>query len=315
MSIICIGGACIDRKYTALAAFAPGTSNPVRARRHFGGVARNVAENLARLGVRTGLMSAVGNDENGIALLEHAQRAGLDTSLTLRDGANVTAEYAALVAPDGELSIGVADMSAIDGITVDHLEAAWPRLAAAEWLFADCNVPAASLAWLIGKARSRGPRLAIDAVSEPKVGKLPEDLTGVSLLVLNEREAAAYLHEPYETFAARAPEERAGVLHARGVAHVVLTLGERGVLASGPHGMDHLAAAARHRIDATGAGDALCAGVLFALQSGRTLLEGARIGTLAAALTVESPWSVRPDLSPSLLEVRARRLDDACTLS
>ena len=45
-SIICIGGAVLDRKYKAKAELAPGTSNPVSGFRSFGGVARNVTENL-----------------------------------------------------------------------------------------------------------------------------------------------------------------------------------------------------------------------------------------------------------------------------
>ncbi|MBP0649740.1 winged helix-turn-helix transcriptional regulator, partial [Mycobacterium tuberculosis] len=48
--IVVIGGAALDRKYVGVAALVPETSNPVTGHRSFGGVARNVTENLARLG-------------------------------------------------------------------------------------------------------------------------------------------------------------------------------------------------------------------------------------------------------------------------
>ncbi|HET7815850.1 MAG TPA: PfkB family carbohydrate kinase, partial [Candidatus Baltobacteraceae bacterium] len=116
MSVVCIGGASVDRKYSLLSELQPGTSNPVKARRNFGGVARNVAENVARLGVPVSLFSVIGNDENGVALLEDAERSGIDTNLVLRDSAAVTPEYAAIVSPAGELIAGLADMRAVETI-------------------------------------------------------------------------------------------------------------------------------------------------------------------------------------------------------
>ena len=49
VSVICIGGAAVDRKYRAVEALTPATSNPASGTTSFGGVARNVAENLANL--------------------------------------------------------------------------------------------------------------------------------------------------------------------------------------------------------------------------------------------------------------------------
>lgn len=314
MSVVCIGGASIDRKYSAIADLQYGTSNPVRTRRNFGGVARNVAENLARLGADVSLLSVTGNDENAAAMIDHAQRCGIRTDLMLRDAAHVTPEYAAVVTAAGELIVGLADMSAVETLSVSGLESRWEQLSQAEWLFADCNLPADVLSWIVDRANREGVRLAIDAVSEPKVRKLPGDLTGVDLIVLNEGEAAAYLGEDGDAFAALPMAERAGRVLARGVRNAVLTMGERGVVAACGGQVQHIRAVATHTVDTTGGSDALCAGVIFGLTRGRTLHEAAGIGSVAAALTVESPSTVRPDLSLSLLDLHAKRLDEACTL-
>src|SRR5450830_1351778 len=44
--VMCIGAANLDRKMRTLATLQMGTSNPVRSEEVFGGVGRNIAENL-----------------------------------------------------------------------------------------------------------------------------------------------------------------------------------------------------------------------------------------------------------------------------
>jgi pseudouridine kinase len=54
--------------------------------------------------------------------------------------------------------------------------------------------------------------------------------------------------------------------------------------------------------DVTGAGDAMLAAFVHALLAGGDAVEAARYGHAAAALTVASPATVRPDLTPRLVE-------------
>lgn len=306
--VVCIGGACIDRKYHLLSEAQFGTSNPARVRRSFGGVARNVAENLARLAVPVSLFSVVGIDENGLALLEHAKRAGVDVSLMVRDSNYVTPEYGAVLAPAGGLVIGMADMEAIDAIGPQDVEKHWDAIAQSEWLFVDCNVSGEVLAWCIAHAREANVKLAIDAVSEPKVCRLPENLAGVDLLILNEKEAAVYLYEDVETFRDRTLLERASAVRASGAGAVLLTRGVDGLVAASQESAA-LPALRANCVDETGAGDALIAATIYRLLEGDDFIEAARVGSLCAGLTVESPASVRPDLSPELLEGQKHRLE------
>src|SRR5687768_7836208 len=95
--VLCIGGAAVDRKYRALDAIRPATSNPVISERSFGGVARNVAENIARLGVTVSLASICGEDENGRALFNDLERLGIGTQYIATSNAHATAEYVAVL--------------------------------------------------------------------------------------------------------------------------------------------------------------------------------------------------------------------------
>jgi pseudouridine kinase len=294
--VICIGGATVDRKYRTSEPIRLRTSNPATSERSFGGVARNVAENIARLGAKPSLISILGQDENGHAIRAGLMGLGIDTQHVAVSSDHATAEYVAVLEPNGELALGLADMAIFDALTPFLLHRVWPEVSAS-WIFADCNLPSPTLHELVDLARQQSRMLAVDAVSMLKVLRLPRDLNGVGLLFLNLDEARAFLDR-----SSASPPEIAAALLEHGAARVVLTLGEGGLIAMDRSGHTRVGAIPVQVVDATGAGDALIAGTLVAMLKGRSLAEAVRMGTVAAALTLECPDSVRQDLSLALLE-------------
>lgn len=301
VSLVCIGGATVDRKYRTRDLVRLRTSNPVTSERSFGGVARNVAENTARLGVASSLFSVLGQDENGSAIRTALIEAGVNTQhLTVSNG-HATAEYVAVLEPNGELALGLADMAIFETLTPSWLQQCW-RGISSSWIFADCNLPSETLQELVRLAGRHSSILAVDAVSVPKVSRLPLDLSGIGLLFLNLDEAEALLGKSDSS-----PEQIALALLERGAARVVLTMAEAGLIAVDCSGSSKVDAIPAQVVDTTGAGDALIAGTLVAMVTGRSLAEAVQMGTVAAALTLECPYSVRPDLSFALLESVVRR--------
>ena len=307
--VVCFGGATLDRTYHAADPIRTGTSNPAIGRRGYGGVARNVCENLARLGVNTGLVSLVGDDESGKSLVRHLQSLGVDTSRVGIAARHSTAEYAAILNPDNSLAFGIADMEVFSAFTIHGLPRLWPYLAAASWVFVDCNLPALVLRDLIVRKRGTRFKLAVDAVSTHKAERLPADLTGIDLLFLNKDEAETLLKLDIQY--TLPPELIAQALCERGARQVVLTLGADGlIVASDPSDVAAVPAVQANPVDVTGAGDALIAGTLARLVAGSTLVEAARTGSLAAALTVECDASVHPKLSGRFLASMGQRLPE-----
>jgi pseudouridine kinase len=308
--IVCCGAAAIDRLYRADAPLVPGSSVPGRARRGFGGVARNVAESLARLGVPAALVSAAGDDADGAAILDALATLGVDVQAVARIAGSVSAQYAAVMRPDGELAVAVADMGILDHLDPGRFGPLWPMLDAADWVFAECNLPAETIAALAARSRgTAGFRLAVDAVSVPKALRLPRDLSGIDLLFLNAAEAAAYVAERTGS-APEDPAQAARALGAAGVRGVVLTLGAEGLLVAQGGAVRRIAAGPARPVDVTGAGDALIAVVLWRMLAGAPLVAAARSGAIMAAMTTEIEASVHPDLSPRLVasaEARCRR--------
>nr|WP_272211005.1 carbohydrate kinase family protein [Marinicella sp. W31]MDC2876907.1 carbohydrate kinase family protein [Marinicella sp. W31] len=297
----------IDRKYIARTPLIAGTSNPVEGMRSFGGVARNVAENLALLGATTGFVSTVGSDENGRSLLDHLRERGVDVAHVVSLPDHRTAEYAAILEPSGDLAYGIADMAIFDRMTPEMMESVWPAVASASLVFADCNLPAATLEALIEKRPRSRFRLAIDAVSTPKVMRLPSSLSGIDLLFMNLDEANAWLDRSF-SHDISGMKDAANLLNDAGATGVILSCGALGVVVCTPDGICHIPVIDAKPVDMTGAGDAMIAGTLNFYAQNETLVEAVRKGALIGSLTTETPASVHPQLSIQFVEANLHRL-------
>ncbi|MBZ9714137.1 carbohydrate kinase [Deinococcus multiflagellatus] len=305
--VVVVGGANVDVKARTLAPVVPGTSNPGTAAQAPGGVARNVAENLARLGVATSLIAAVGRDPLGDWLLRETGAAGVDVRPVLRAPGVATGTYTAVLDQGGELVVAVAAMAATDALTPAELQARRGTLRGAAWVVADGNLPPATLSHLLTLARDAGVPAVFEPVSVPKAARLrPLLASGLSphTVTPNVPELGALLGRdvPDEPAALRAA---AAELQGQGVAVVWVRRGERGSLLVTPQGEHDLPALPAQVRDVTGAGDAMLAAYLAALLGGHPPEAAARAGHAAAALTVESEFAVSPTLTPAAIHERA----------
>jgi pseudouridine kinase len=301
--VVCIGAANLDRKLRSMNTLALRTSNPASAVESFGGVARNIAENLARLGTQVALLTATGKDSSGAALLAHAEALGIDTrgALTLDDAASGT--YTAVLDRDGEMVVALADMALYDRIDAAFVASRQARLASASLVVADLNLPLDTVDALVHAARQNETPLVLVAVSEPKMARLPRELDGVSLLILNAGELATRVGRPLT----RADELEAAMrdVQAQGARDLVVTRGAEGVLLTTPDGILHLPATAADVVDVTGAGDAFAAAVCWSLLQSpdqeHALELACRRGLALSALTLGVAETVYPHLAPELL--------------
>lgn len=323
-----------------------GTSNPGTIGLSAGGVGRNVAEALARLGSPAVLGSAVGDDALGALALAECARAGVDTTHVRTVRGARTATYAALHDADGELAAAVADMVIFDAA----LDAGWAADVAAAALgvrtasgvrddglcglvLADANLSAAALGALGRVCAARAVPLFLEPVSVPKAAALAAAgaLRGVHTLFPNADELMAIagaLHGRGERRGAPAEggagqpdaalEAAARAVLAHGVSRVVATRGARGVLLAAraepgdsPTSAPRIEYYPAHPVRAvectSGAGDCLAAGFTAACLRGLPEAECVRVGLAAAALSVQCAGAVSPALTPELLLVPVGR--------
>jgi pseudouridine kinase len=296
--ILCVGAANLDRKLRANGALAMGSSNPASGVESFGGVARNIAENLARMGAPVALITAVGNDSSGRALLAHAESVGIDVRGCLRLDDAGSGTYTAVLDRDGQMVVALADMALYDRITPAFLDMRQQQRAGAALIVADLNLTQEAIATLQRDAALDSISVIVVAVSEPKMNRLPQSLQGVRLLILNAGELAARVGRVLknDTDLAAACREVQG----QGAEDVIVTLGARGVLYTCPGGgVEHLPAPAATVVDVTGAGDAFAAAVCLSLHGGgNDLALACRRGLELAAMTIACRETVCPQLAP-----------------
>ena len=302
-AVVVIGGANMDVKARSAATLVPGTSNPGFGSMVPGGVGRNVAENLARLGTPTFLVAAVGRDVAGENLLARTAAAGVRLQHVHRTDLP-TGMYVALLGSDGELVAAVSDMGATGELGPEQVNPARDVIGTAGLVVLDGNLSPAALAHALDLASAGGVRTVLEPVSVPKAALLSPCITTdrpLFALTPNRDELTALTGLPARTD--RQLQTAADHLHERGVAHVWIRLGRRGsLLSTVSAGATFLRAAPTTVEDVTGAGDAMLAAFCHAVLAGRDVADAARYGHAAAALTIASPHTVRPDLTPRLIE-------------
>lgn len=292
-----IGGANIDLKARSTEAVVAQTSNPGHSSISPGGVGRNIAENIARLGTDVELISVVGNDALGAIVLEHTARAGVGVEHVHRTERR-TGTYTAVLDTDGELIVAISDMEAVAELSSARIREAGDTIRSAGLIVLDGNLSLEAMHAALDVAGS--VRVIVDPVSVPKATLLKNAIDKrVYAITPNRDELAALTDAPTTTN--REIEAAAAVLLRRGVELVWVRRGEHGSTLCTAEGVVEIEAVSTVVEDVTGAGDSMLGAFCHALMAAATIEDAARFGHAAAALTIASPHTVRPDLDAQLV--------------
>lgn len=289
VSACVLGGMNVDITGTPQTALRLGDSNPGRVRMAAGGVGRNMAENLARMGFRVELMAPLGGDgfaaflqgaceEAGVGL-RHAPRLPLPSSV-----------YLCLMDGRGDMHAAVNDMALCEAVTPDMLD--MDALNAFDGALLDANLPAPVLARVAQEARV--PLIA-DPVSAAKAQRLLPLLPRLAAIKPNRLEAQALTGEADPAQAARA-------LCRLGVGRAFVSAGPLGMFYCGEGAEGRLPPPPVPVANATGAGDSATAAIAAGCLLGWRVEQTARLACRVAALTLQSPFAVSPALQADVLE-------------
>jgi pseudouridine kinase len=295
--VLVIGAAGVDMVGRVRGKLNLGSSSAAAIRTSFGGVARNVAENLARLGQPVRLLTAIGADLAGDQLLEQAEAAGVDVDGVLRLTDWPTSTYLAVLNPRGELQIALDDMRAIQAVSSEYLRRNAGLFQEASMLFLDANLSRDTLRTAVSLAKKARLPICANPVATSLAHRLVPYLPHLSLVTPNLEEAAVLAGMEPETAPEMYPEELAKKLVTLGVETAIITLAEFGVCYATSETSGQVPAIRTEILEPTGAGDALTAAVMFAMLNEIPIDDAVRLGVSAATLTLRYPSTVLPDLS------------------
>ncbi len=267
-------------------------SNPGIIKTSAGGVGRNIAENLARLGVETKLLSLVGADAAGDELLAATARAGVDISAVARLTDQRTSTYFSLM-NGNDMAVAIADMGIMDLLSPQRVEALAAYIEAATLVVVDTNIPAETVAFLLTTFTST--RFLIDPVSVTKAQKIAPLLAHIDTLKPNRLEAEYLTGIRIKTLddAKRATAK----LIDQGVTHVFLSLGEQGTLYGNAQQQAYYPALPVQVKNATGAGDSMVAGIAYGILNDLSARDILHFASAAAALTLTAETTIAPNFS------------------
>lgn len=297
--VLVVGAAGIDSKGRASEPLKLHSSTPGTVRVSVGGVARNVADNLTRLGVRAVLLSAIGNDGSGRRILNNAQEVGIHTEHLIISDDHHTAAYLAILDENGNLVMSVDDMAILELITPQVISRHRRLIKEAAMVVIDSNLSETAIAMLMKVATRYNVPVCADPTSTGLAPRLKPHLPNIYMITPNvpEAETLSGCTIQNEDDALNA----ALVLVSQGVKIAIITLAEAGVVYASASDSGYVPAVPTELVDTTGASDALTATVVFGLLNDIPLDEAVRLGASAAALTLNCTDTVHPDLSLDLL--------------
>ncbi|WP_075619006.1 carbohydrate kinase [Paenisporosarcina indica] len=305
--IHCIGGANVDRKFHLQQNVQHGTSNPANVTESVGGVARNIGENLGRLGHKVRLFTTAGKDADW-QTIETASQGFINLQSINQLSNHGTGSYSAVLDPTGELVLAMANMGVYEELTPAYLQRYEMILSGSTLIIIDLNCPKETVMFMKEFALSKQIPFAIVPVSSPKMDRMPDDLQGVTWLICNRDEAETALQmkiDKTEHF-----NQAVIAFLEKGVENVVITAGGNGVyVGTSNEDVFHMPAHKTSLIeDVTGAGDAFVGATLHGWLAGMPVRQAIQAGLMNASKTLSSPYTVRTELSATRLKLEMEEL-------
>ena len=180
--IYVIGGANVDISARSFNQIVDYDSNPGKVSYSFGGVAHNIARNLSNIGCKVDYITAFSNDHFGRQLVESMRNSNISIDHSQFFDDQTTSLYLAVVEPDGDMKVAIADMEILSHLDITKLEPILKSLSDDDILVLDTNLTVEQIGKLINMAACQ---IFVDPISTAKAVKISGYLDKVEMLKPN----------------------------------------------------------------------------------------------------------------------------------
>ena len=303
--IVVVGGSNFDLKGYPFMRCVRGSSSPGFINESLGGVARNIAENLALLDVNTILLTAVGEDHYGKVIINETMKPSLNLNHVVRTTRYNTGKYMVCLNSNGDLLNAISDMEIMKEITPEFLQKNSGIMENASYLVIDTNLMKESIYYLLKLAEAYQITTVVDTVSVDKSNKIKNHIDKIDILTPNLDEILNIFDIEKKTDVLDNLDLIKTEYQKRGLDLTILvSMGRNGVFLINENEDEYIPALPleyeKYR-ETTGAGDALTAGFVYGLIEGKDLKEAARIGMKAARVALMTERTVNLRLKRIML--------------
>ena len=297
-----IGGSNIDIEGYPNQKLLLGDSNPGVVKTSLGGVGRNIAENLARLGIQTKLLSVVGNDAHGKRVLDHAKAIGLDMDDALIVD-EPTSTYLCVLDEHREMHVGIACMDILQRLDIAYIQKHEEIIQNAAFCVVDTNLPEI-LAYIVTHF---DVPFVLDTVSAAKAARAKDLLKHFHTIKPNKIEAEVLSGISIQT--EQDLREVGRYFIDQGVQHCFITMGAEGVYYKTKHSEGIISSPKMDMVSATGAGDAFVAGLVYGLYHEKEVEDEVKFAIGASRMAIRSADTINPDISPLSIDTMIKDLE------
>ncbi|NLW52539.1 MAG: winged helix-turn-helix transcriptional regulator [Tissierellia bacterium] len=300
--IVVLGGANIDFLGKPDEELIKDDSNIGKINLSIGGSARNIAENLVRLGIETELITAIGNDSNGDLIKNHCRKVGLRLSNANFFDGETTSTFLGLKEQNGDLLYTVSDMSIMDLLTPSVIAQKKSDIEHSELIIMDTNLPQETIEYIASNFSHK--RILVDPVSVKKAVKLERIWKHIYYIQPNLKELEAMTNINADN--AESLEKAVNILLEGGITHVLVTLGYKGAYYATKGEHFYVKAPKVEIVDPIGWIQAYFAGVAYGMYYDLSTKDSIDFGRFASALTLESTETISPWLNTNEIEERIK---------
>ncbi|MCL1949539.1 MAG: carbohydrate kinase family protein [Turicibacter sp.] len=267
-------------------------SNPGVVKVSYGGVCRNIAENMARVGLNTKFISYLGNDGKARAMMDHAKKMNFDMSESLIvDGAS-TPTYMAILDEHGEMVSAVVDIDMDDYVTTGFVESRAKTIEGAEYVFFGADQP--QIIEYIVKTFQGKTKFVMDPVSGPKAQQIKHLLPYFHTFKPNRQEAEAICGFALDS--EEAVKKAGHYFFGLGIEHVFIRLAEGGIYYKTATEEGLIKTKKANVVNVTGAGDSFNLGLGYGYIHGLSVVDTVKFAQTMAILTISHEETICPDL-------------------
>lgn len=292
MKYVCVvGGTNIDITGTPHTPIKQRDSNPSVCKVSLGGVGRNIAENLARMGIKVVFITALGTDRYADSVKDNAAMLNIDISHSLVVKGN-TSTYLCINDHTGDMYVAASDMHILDELTPKYLQSKLDVLNNAACIVADANLTHC-LSYILDNAKVP---VFVDTVSAKKTEIIKSCLHNVFALKPNIYEAEILSDSKIDDQKTLTTAMQK-IAKSADVKWLCVSNGDKGVTYLTDGAINHCPAYKVDVVNTTGAGDSFMAGLVCGYVRGFDIHRCVSIGCAASSITIGSDATVSPDMS------------------
>jgi len=246
-----------------------------------GGKGANQAVAAARLNGDVCFVAKVGNDVFGTQAIELFNKENIKTEYIFIDDTNPSGVALITVDAKGENCIAVAQ-GANENLSVNDIKNAEQVLQDADIILVQLEIPIETIEYIAALAKQHNKKLILNPA--PACILTDDLLSKISIITPNEKEAS--MLSGIEITNIETAKQAAQVLSGKGIAIVIITLGEEGALLYENNEFNLIPTNKVNAVDTTAAGDVFNGALAVAISEQKNIKDAVRFANIAASISV-----------------------------